>query len=54
MDPEGDTAVARLGQEVAATRRQTAAGVDDAEYQTTLSVLERIARNLGWVDPGGA
>jgi hypothetical protein len=33
------------------SRQALAQGVSAEEYQHTLEVLERMARNLGWTDP---
>jgi hypothetical protein len=38
----------RLRDKVSADRRTVTNGVDVDEYRTTLAVLERMARNLGW------
>lgn len=46
----GMTAHARLTEIVDGIRSLSADGVDAAEYATTVAVLERMARNLGWND----
>jgi DNA-binding IclR family transcriptional regulator len=38
----------RLRDKVSADRRTVTNGIDVDEYRTTLAVLERMARNLGW------
>lgn len=43
----GSTALSALGELVAGLRERAARGIDEAEYATTLSVLERMAGNLG-------
>lgn len=44
----GRTSLASLGEVVDRTRAVLAQGISDDEYDATLDVLERIARNLGW------
>lgn len=44
----GVTALEGLGHAVGELRQGMAEGVGDEEYATTLAVLERMARNLGW------
>ena len=38
----------RLRDRVSADRRTVTNGIDADDYRTTLAVLERMARNLGW------
>jgi hypothetical protein len=37
---------------VTAHRRRVTDGVTGDQYQATVAVLQRMAANLGWVDPG--
>ncbi|PRY68050.1 hypothetical protein B0I08_105215 [Glaciihabitans tibetensis] len=46
----GSTAYTRLAEVVAANREIATEGVSDAEYATTITTLEQVARNLGWND----
>ena len=39
--------------DVSAQRRRVGDGVTAEEYQATVAVLQRMAANLGWVDPDG-
>jgi hypothetical protein len=48
----GTTALEGLGHAVGEMRQGMAQGVGDDEYATTLAVLERMARNLGWSEDG--
>jgi DNA-binding MarR family transcriptional regulator len=51
LTDRGRTAFGRLSEVVGRTRQTLAAGVSPDEYDQTLAVLERMARNLGWTDP---
>jgi hypothetical protein len=44
----GATAMEGLGHAVGEMRSGMSVGVSEADYATTLAVLERMARNLGW------
>lgn len=46
LPPEGRTMFDALLEEVAETRRRTIHGIDDADYLTTIAVLEQMAGNL--------
>lgn len=46
----GTTAFTRISAVVDDLRSLSAEGIDAAEYDTTIGVLERMARNLGWSD----
>lgn len=48
LTDRGRTACTRLAEVVADYRTLVGGGVSDEEYATTVSVLERMARNLGW------
>ena len=48
----GQASYLRLSEIVARRRVAVATGVSPEEYAQTLNVLERMARNLGWQDPG--
>lgn len=48
LTEQGSAAFARLAEVVARNRDTVSEGVADGDYQTTLAVLERMARNLGW------
>ena len=48
----GVTALEGLGHAVGELRTGMAEGVGDDDYATTLAVLERMARNLGWSEEG--
>ena len=52
--PDGRAAHDELLAEVAAQRRRVADGVSPEEYRATVAVLQRMAANLGWSDPGDA
>lgn len=52
LTERGRASCARLSEVVARSRTTVAAGVSPQEYVQTLQVLERMARNLGWQDPG--
>ena len=47
----GRTSFARLGEVVGRSRDTLAQGITSTEYEQTMDVLERMARNLGWKDP---
>jgi hypothetical protein len=51
LTERGRTALARLGEVVGRGREALARDVSAEEYDQTLQVLERMARNLGWTDP---
>ncbi len=48
LTDDGRAARQRLAQVVGATRQQLMENVSADEYQATVGVLERLARNLGW------
>jgi hypothetical protein len=48
LTERGATAHARLADVVAQNRAAATEGVSPEEYAATVSVLERVARNLGW------
>ena len=48
LTDRGRSAFARLADVVAENRGIVARGITEPEYGATVSVLERIARNLGW------
>ena len=48
LTEQGSAAFARLAEVVARNRDTVSEGVADGDYRTTLAVLERMARNLGW------
>jgi DNA-binding MarR family transcriptional regulator len=50
LTDRGRGAFARLADVVATQRTVVADGVTPAEYEQTVAVLERMARNLGWSD----
>lgn len=50
LAPDREAAFASLARLVGSARRAAVAGVEPAEYVAALSVLERIAHNLGWED----
>ena len=50
LTERGRLAFDRLGEVVAANRAVVTEGVTPAEYDETVGVLERLARNLGWRD----
>lgn len=45
---EGTRMSEQLGERVASVRLTAGTGISDADYATTLSTLETMARNLGW------
>ncbi len=51
LSPDGATELDVVTVIVQADREQTMAGVDMADYRTTVFTLEQIARNLGWNAP---
>lgn len=48
LTERGLTAFERLSEVVARQRTLAAEGISAEEYEQTVSVLERLARNLGW------
>ena len=48
LTERGSAAFERLSEVVAEQRTLVAAGIEPDEYEGTASVLERMARNLGW------
>lgn len=48
LTDSGSTAFERVREVVTSTRERVADGVSPEEYDRTLDVLERMARNLGW------
>jgi DNA-binding MarR family transcriptional regulator len=52
VTPAGAAAHGELLEDVSAHRRRVADGISAEEYRATLAVLERMAANLGWADPG--
>ena len=50
LTDRGRTALDKLSEVVAAQRTLATEGVTPEEYEQTVSVLERVARNLGWND----
>jgi DNA-binding MarR family transcriptional regulator len=51
LTERGETAFARLADVVAENRTVATRGVTQVEYDATVDVLERVARNLGWSAP---
>jgi hypothetical protein len=49
----GATAMEGLGHAVGEMRDAMTDGITEDDYSTTLAVLERMARNLGWSDGAG-
>jgi hypothetical protein len=49
----GSTAMEGLGHAVGEMRDAMTDGITEDDYSTTLAVLERMARNLGWSDEAG-
>jgi hypothetical protein len=49
----GVTAMDGLGHAVEELRNGMSEGIADEDYATTLAVLERMARNLGWSEDAG-
>ena len=52
VTPPGAAAHKRLLADVSAHRRRVTDGITAEEYRATVAVLERVAANLGWDDPG--
>ena len=50
LTERGAGALTRLAGVVATQRTVMTAGVTEEEYEQTISVLERVARNMGWND----
>ncbi len=48
LTPRGQQSFERLSVVIEEFRASMSAGVDDAQYATTVATLERMARNLGW------
>jgi DNA-binding MarR family transcriptional regulator len=46
----GMTAYSRLAEVIAANREIATEGISSEDYDTMVSTLERVARNLGWSD----
>ncbi len=53
LTESGITALEGLGKAVGEMRNRMSEGVAEEDYATTLAVLERMARNLGWSDDAG-
>jgi len=51
LTERGRTSFGRLGEVVGRSRQTLAEGITAEQYDQTLEVLERMARNLGWTDP---
>jgi len=51
LTDRGRTSFSRLSEVVGRTRYTIGQGISEGEYEATLDVLERMARNLGWSDP---
>jgi predicted transcriptional regulator len=51
LTERGVIACTRLGEVVQANRERATEGVSREQYDSTLTTLERIARNLGYTDP---
>jgi hypothetical protein len=49
----GSAAMEGLGHAVGEMRAGMTEGIAEADYATTLAVLERMARNLGWSEEAG-
>ena len=52
VTPAGAAAHERLLADVSAHRRRITDGITAEEYRATVAILERMAANLGWDDPG--
>jgi DNA-binding MarR family transcriptional regulator len=52
VTPTGAAAHRELLADVSAHRRRVSDGITAEEYGATVAVLERMATNLGWADPG--
>lgn len=50
MTDRGRTAFSTLAGVVNQQRAQVASGITEPEFETTVSTLEKMARNLGWAD----
>lgn len=50
LTEQGTAAFTRLAEVVARNRDTASEGVAADDYETTVAVLERMARNLGWSD----
>lgn len=50
LTERGVTAHARLTEVVDELRARSAEGISEADYATSIAVLESMARNLGWSD----
>ena len=48
LTERGQTSFGRLSEVVGRNREVISEGISEDEYGTTLTVLERMARNLGW------
>jgi hypothetical protein len=51
LTERGRASFGRLGEVVARSRQTLARDITAEQYDQTLDVLERMARNLGWTDP---
>jgi DNA-binding MarR family transcriptional regulator len=51
LTDRGRGALERLTVVVTEHRTTMSAGLSQDEYETTISVLERMARNIGWTEP---
>ncbi|WP_427015996.1 MarR family winged helix-turn-helix transcriptional regulator [Pseudarthrobacter sp. P1] len=50
LTPHGHASLASIGEVVRRNREQVVQGIPQDEYEATLDVLQRMARNLGWAD----
>ena len=52
LTPRGETAFERISEVVVRIRADLSQGLSDEEYTVTMRSLERMSRNLGWIEPG--
>jgi DNA-binding MarR family transcriptional regulator len=53
LTEQGKREFQRVLSQVSTDRASMMAGIAPEEYASTVSMLERIARNLGWTPPDG-
>ncbi|HEY8293940.1 MAG: MarR family transcriptional regulator [Actinomycetota bacterium] len=50
LTDQGRASLEKIGEVVKQNRDQISAGIPEEEYQATLDVLQRMARNMGWTE----
>lgn len=50
LTDQGRASLEKIGEVVKQNRDQISAGIPEEEYEATLDVLQRMARNMGWTE----